>query len=443
MLNGKVYVVTSPELINAVNRSSRVLAFNPFIAQLGKRITGHDEITSQIVQHNLNGDNEPGYVTEIHDNTIAALADPTSIQNITSTMLDGIQDHLDQLIQEEEAELFAWIRHAVTRCSTTAIYGPENPLVRDQGRLDESFWYFDASLNRLILDILPSLFAPKGHTARAKLGAAFQEYFRQYSPGQSQSSAMTLRRHLINTKYNITNWNAGRLEVGVLLGILANIIPTMFYMIIHIFSDEQLLQRIRTELEASAIARSSDGSTQTLKVMSMRAYCHLLHATFKEVLRHHALGSSVRYVREDILLDGKYFLKKGMVVQMPMGVIHRNRHAWGNDATSFRPERFLADGSEEGGKNVRQTNTAHAFRPFGGGTSLCPGRHVATLETMALAALMVLRFDVRPADGGDWVIPEPRQESMATNVFPPEKDVRVKVAGRAGAEGVKWSFSMG
>ncbi|KAI4091451.1 MAG: hypothetical protein LQ339_008127 [Xanthoria mediterranea] len=254
---------------------------------------------------------------------------------------------------------------------------------------------------------------------------------------------MTLRRHLINTKYNITNWNAGRLEVGVLLGILANIIPTMFYMIIHIFSDEQLLQRIRTELEASAIARSSDGSTQTLKVMSMRAYCHLLHATFKEVLRHHALGSSVRYVREDILLDGKYFLKKGMVVQMPMGVMHRNRHAWGNDATSFRPERFLADGSEEGGKNVRQTNTAHAFRPFGGGTSLCPGRHVATLETMALAALMVLRFDVRPANGGDWVIPEPRQESMATNVFPPEKDVRVKVAGRAGAEGVKWSFSMG
>ena len=73
MLNGKVYVVTDPELVNTVNRNSKVLAFNPFLAQLGKRITGHDDATSRIVQENLNRDNGPGYVTEIHDGTVAAL----------------------------------------------------------------------------------------------------------------------------------------------------------------------------------------------------------------------------------------------------------------------------------------------------------------------------------------------------------------------------------
>ena len=56
MLNGKVYIVTSPELVSAVNRNSKALAFNSFIAQLGKRITSHDEATSRIVQHNLNGE---------------------------------------------------------------------------------------------------------------------------------------------------------------------------------------------------------------------------------------------------------------------------------------------------------------------------------------------------------------------------------------------------
>ena len=34
MLKEKVYVITDPELVNAINRASRVLVFNPFIAQL-------------------------------------------------------------------------------------------------------------------------------------------------------------------------------------------------------------------------------------------------------------------------------------------------------------------------------------------------------------------------------------------------------------------------
>ncbi|KAL8728485.1 MAG: hypothetical protein Q9166_005383 [cf. Caloplaca sp. 2 TL-2023] len=439
MLNGKVYVVTSPDLVNAVNRSSKVLAFNPFIAQLGKRITGHDDATSQIVQHNLNGEHGPGYVTEIHDNTVAALADTKNIESVASTMLEEIRPHLDRIERDGEIDLFAWIRKAVTKCSTTAIYGPENPLTRDQDNLDEAFWHFDASLNRLILAFMPSVLAPRGNRARAKLGSAFQRYFQRYIPRQTQSSAMTLKRHLINTEYSITPWNAGRLEVGVLLGILANIIPAMFYTIIHILSDKQLLQRIRKELETTSIETGPDGQSRTLKVGTMKEKCHLLHATFKEVLRHHALGSSVRYVREDTFLNGRYLLKKGMVVQMPMGVLHHDPNAWGDDAGDFRPDRFLHF-IDEPGRGEKQSQ-AHAFRPFGGGTSLCPGRHVAALETMALTAMMVLRFDIEPLEG-EFVIPRPRQESMATNVFPPERDVRVRVARRQGLEGIYWNCRM-
>ncbi|KAL8863902.1 MAG: hypothetical protein Q9174_007520 [Haloplaca sp. 1 TL-2023] len=233
------------------------------------------------------------------------------------------------------------------------------------------------------------------------------------------------------------------MELGALFGILANIMSTVFYTLMHILSNKELLRRIRTELEERAVTRSSDGLTQTLKVMAMRNDCHLLHATVKEVLRHHARGSSVRLVREDMLLDGKYLLRKGMVVQMPMSVIHGSHQAWGEDAGSFRPERFMADVSKDGFMNAKQTTTSgHAFRPFGGGTSLCPGRHVAILETMAVAALVVLRFDVTPADGGPWRIPEPKQDNLAANVFPPERDVRVKIESRTENLGVEWKFVM-
>ena len=141
MLSGKVYVVTSPELVNSVNRNSKVLAFNPFIAQLGKRITGHDDATGLIIQHNLNGENGPGYVTEIHDGTVAALGDTNSVEKITSSMLQELMPYLDRLEPGIDFDLFLWLRRTVTRCTTTAIYGSRNPLTRDAEKLDDAFWF--------------------------------------------------------------------------------------------------------------------------------------------------------------------------------------------------------------------------------------------------------------------------------------------------------------
>ncbi len=67
---------------------------------------------------------------------------------------------------------------------------------------------------------------------------------------------------------------------------------------------------------------------------------------------------------------------------------------------------------------------------------------MAKLETMALAAMMVLRFDLEPVDGM-LLVPVQKQESMATNVFPPKRDVKVRMMPRRdAAEGVQWKFSM-
>ena len=140
MLNGKVYIVTSPELVSAVNRNSKSLAFNPFIAQLGKRITGHDEATSKIVQHNLNGDEGPGYVIDVHDAIVASLAPGKSLENMTEAMLFEAERYFDALETNYEIDIFQWLRSTVTLCSTRAIYGPGNPFDKDPSRCVEAFW---------------------------------------------------------------------------------------------------------------------------------------------------------------------------------------------------------------------------------------------------------------------------------------------------------------
>ena len=140
MLSGKVYVVTSPDLIAAVNRNSKALAFNPFIAQLGKRITGHDEATSQIVQHNLNGEQGPGYVTEVHDRIVASLIPGTDLETMTEQYIREVIAKVDVLDMDNDIDLFVWMRELVTLCSTRAIYGPENPFSQNS-KFNDLFWY--------------------------------------------------------------------------------------------------------------------------------------------------------------------------------------------------------------------------------------------------------------------------------------------------------------
>lgn len=453
MLNGKVYVVTAPDLITAVNRNSKALAFNPFIAQLGKRITGHSEATSQIVQLNLNGENGPGYVIEVHDGLVAALGPGRDLEHMTEAMLSEATRLLDILSSENEVELFGWIRHTVTMCSTRAIYGPSNPFNQDPAFVG-LFWCvlyyqrricmayrdrrdFDHDLNMLIADVLPSILAPKGNRARSVLASAFQEYFTHYDPEGSRSSAMIKARYSANIKHGVSFNDQGRLEVGTLLGILANTVPSAFYMICRIYSDEVLLHEIRRELETTCVTKMSDRSIRTLNILAMREKSQLLHSTFQELLRVHAMGAGARYVREDVLLHDQYLLKKGMVVQMPMAIMHSDPRIWGANVRDFQSKRFLkqADITKD------SKSQSVAYRPFGGGASMCPGRHFVTLEVMALTALMVLRFDIMPLQGA-WCIPAQKQESLATNVFPPERDIRVKVKIREGFEDIDWHFAM-
>ena len=167
----------------------------------------------------------------------------------------------------------------------------------------------------------------------------------------------------------------------------------------------------------------------------MREECHLLHSTFQEILRVHAQGAGSRFVREDTLLDNQYLLQKNMVIQMPMAVMHSDPSIWGPDVASFQPQRFLKQ------KTARSKQNMTAYRPFGGGASMCPGRHFVTLEVLALTAFIVLRFDMQPSSGR-WSIPMQKQESLATNVFPPEKDIRVQVSRRKGLEDVEWGFAI-
>ena len=223
------------------------------------------------------------------------------------------------------------------------------------------------------------------------------------------------------------------------IGVLANTAPAGFWTVWHVFAHQQLLDDLRIELEA--IVRTTHDPSGTpchhLDLNRIRTECPILTSTWHEVLRHIGCGTSARQVREDYMLQDRYMLRKNSVVHKPSQVVHGDSVLWQTPTgtlpaapvEAFDPRRFLSTKPTPG-----------AFRPFGGGSTLCPGRHLSATEIQSLVAMMVLRYDITPAEGGEWSKPETYLTSFASAILSPKHDPVVDVMLRNGWESGTWTF---
>lgn len=79
---------------------------------------------------------------------------------------------------------------------------------------------------------------------------------------------------------------------------------------------------------------------------------------------------------------------------------------------------------------------------FGTAPGLCPGRHLASGEVLALVAMVVLRFEIEPIRG---VWREPGKlntNAVASTMTPPAEAFDVGIVRRAEFEGVEWAFNV-
>jgi len=167
--------------------------------------------------------------------------------------------------------------------------------------------------------------------------------------------------------------------------------------------------------------------------------CPLLASTFQEVLRYSSIGTSVRHVMEDTVLDYQWLLKKGAMLQMLSRIIHKDPSIWGADVDEFHPRRFMK-GETQKTEHGRRSNPA-AFRVFGGGTTLCPGRHFATTEVLAVVTMFIMRYDMAPT-AGEWSMPKTDNTNVAAVIMEPDTDIEVEVSARKGFEDGRWAFGL-
>ncbi|XP_011871727.1 PREDICTED: cytochrome P450 4C1-like [Vollenhovia emeryi] len=111
-----------------------------------------------------------------------------------------------------------------------------------------------------------------------------------------------------------------------------------------------------------------------------------LDRVIKETLR---IFPSVPFVSreltEEVKLD-KYTIPKGVLVTMPIYLIHRNSEVWPNP-TKFDPDRFLPENSKN--------RNPYAYVPFSAGPRNCIGQRFALLEEKIVLTAILRKWRVK------------------------------------------------
>jgi cytochrome P450 len=165
---------------------------------------------------------------------------------------------------------------------------------------------------------------------------------------------------------------------------------------LHVLRSPDLTSRVRDELIRAGYSNLSPA--ERISILPSKA--PLLQSIWFETLRMHNNLLTVREVTKDLTLSGTrdWKLQKGSVVSIPATLVHFDEGIHPSPE-EFHPERFLDRSLGGEGENPSKT-----LKPFGGGSTYCPGRIFGEKQFMGFIAALVVNYDIE-VTGKDWSVP--------------------------------------
>jgi cytochrome P450 len=189
-----------------------------------------------------------------------------------------------------------------------------------------------------------------------------------------------------------------------------------FWIMAYLVENQDLCSAIRNEMAPMVSTAQSPN-----ELSDYLDRCPQLIALYQETLRVVTSSVSVRNIIACLELGGK-LLQPGSRVLIPYRQILMDEEVFGPDAADFDATRFFKNPSLA--KNL-------SFRPFGSGTTHCPGRFLAQKEVLTFIGVALSRFDIFKADRTS-TFPRLELKKPCLGVMAPVKgdDVVVTVVSR-------------
>jgi cytochrome P450 len=308
---------------------------------------------------------------------------------------------------------------------------------------------YERDVAKLMLNIAPKIIAPKGYEGRVMVHKAMTEYFALKYDTEDDVPKFTKDRMDLEREFGMAPSEMAGLEVAVIHGALSNTIPTAFWMLVYVFSNPKLVEKLRDEATAviTETGRSSQGQRMvTIDIKRLEEKCPLLYSVLQETQRIISVAELNRRVMSDtVVTDGQksYLLKEGNTLQISHGVTHTLEEVWGPTVRDFDAERFLkaADKASVARSEDDLAIPPGAYTPFGAGKHICPGRFFASGEILGFIVPLLLGFEIADSMGSPIRVPEAAMPWITTGLGKPVSgsDLSAVIKRRAGWHDVVWS----
>lgn len=183
---------------------------------------------------------------------------------------------------------------------------------------------------------------------------------------------------------------------------------TMYLLIEHKSVMEKIRNEVRELLKGTQTAEGSSRAKSACLTPSSLPYTM---AVFYESLRFYPpIPFEIRQCVTPTTLPDGTFLPADTIVFWCLLAFNKSKNIWGEDAESFRPERWLT------GEGRFVPRSAAEFPVFNGGKRTCLGQRMAELMAVQVIATMVSEFDFVPAYETERVS---KSRSVLDSVDPP------------------------
>ncbi|QDS68903.1 hypothetical protein FKW77_007965 [Venturia effusa] len=443
LFKSKVYVVSSPALAAQVQRNPKTMVFELVASDSAVRMSGVGTDVKHLLEKGFaskdKAERDECLLNVMHDYLLSSLSPSEALDELGIVQLNEMVHMVGQIDDSSPVDMFVCIRHIVSTTNMLALYGPKHIFTNPE--LVDCFWNMESNLPRLLATGMPSLIAPKAYADRERLKKAMVEYAEKGYIWEASKFMRGRFQILIDKGFSITG-AAAEIELSFMHGIMVNVTPTAFWMLMRLYTNASFLSSVRRELEQSDIVRI-DGLKRFISISKLKAQCPSLVSVFRECLRYYTHFLNNRIITEDTFIDN-YLFKKGYSLQICGPAMHSDPEIWGSDVDEFDPLRFATSpfGTIKSSTPTEPAKKVHAaaLRSFGGGRAHCPGRHFALTEATGFVALVVLGWDLLPADGTELKLLPKEETKLPTGVSRPDGDIKVLFQGRKGLEDVQWSF---
>ncbi|KAI9836481.1 MAG: hypothetical protein M1837_003387 [Sclerophora amabilis] len=395
-----VYIVTAPKDIAAVYRKTASLTFDDFIRET--MISFHVSPSTTIKMYQVPDQKVDHLKLNPLQKCLAHLVRDFHKEQLhpgekMDVLANQFVHHIDESLRWEkvcerfypdpdgrersELSLLDWCKDIHLDAGTKAFFSEK--LLSIDPTLFDHFVIFDNTSWKLMYR-LPRVFAKDMHFAEKRLVEAFTTYFRLHKEQKVGQAWFVDAFEAQQRQLGIDDVDIARSMLMVYWVVNSNAYKLSFWILAYVLQDRELISSLRAE---TAQALQND----VVDMKYLLNLCPLLNATFDEGMRLTTLSSSSRCVTSPTAIGGKT-LRSGAKVLIPYRQLHFSEEIFGEDIEGFHPDRFL---KKEG------LSGSPSYKPFGGGSTYCPGRFIARQEILACVALMINRFNIELSTDGD------------------------------------------